>query len=290
MMEPLDILREATAAAKVFNCENSTCRESGELINSELGPSALLRACGSVKGASVSISGDEIFKIIFHGSNINVAFVKQQNGMLGLVWQEAIESQIQISRIDAAIKSILEAEKAPTKPEPEVHEPEIHEPEVHEPEVPKPAPEEPAPASVESSAITESSTGFESSDKAELPPPEKEEEISPKEKEPPPPEKFAEKPPVIEPPKKTHVYNPEVIGRIEEVLEKYLEDFSSVIFDNEISDLGIKIKGAEFFSAEQIELLVKKLHDAASLIVGGGTAEQMQEDILQSIKDNEREV
>ncbi|MBN2362558.1 hypothetical protein JXL83_00325 [candidate division WOR-3 bacterium] len=257
MMDPLEILREATAAAKVFICDNSICREAGDLEGIELGGSDLLRACGSVKGAAASINGDEVFKIIFHGSNVTVAFVKQPLDTICLLWQEQIATLVQLNRVDVAVKNMLEPPVAAEPPKEEKAE-------TPEPPV---TPEETATAYKEP--------------EPEKPP--EEEKI-----EPPPPEIVPEKT-VPEPSAKKITYDAEAIDMIESVLEKYLDDFSSVIFDNEISDLGLKLKGAESFSKDQIDLLIKKLHDAASLIVGGTTAHEMQEDIMKSIKDAERE-
>lgn len=259
MMDHLEILREATTAAKVFICDNSVCREAGDLEGIELGGSDLLRACGSVKGAAASINGDEVFKIIFHGSNVTVAFVKQPEDTICLLWQEQIATLVQLNRVDTAVKNMLEP---PVTAEPPKEE-----------KVETPEPEPPVPQEETASAYKE-------------PEPEKlpeEEKI-----EPPPPEIVPEKT-EPQPPTKKITYEAEAIDRIESVLEKYLDDFSSVIFDNEISDLGLKLKGAESFSKDQIDMLVKKLHDAASLIVGGTTAHEMQEDIMKSIKDAERE-
>ncbi|MBN1150514.1 hypothetical protein JXA84_04750 [candidate division WOR-3 bacterium] len=253
-MEPLEILREATTASKVFCCDNSSCKESGEL-NLDLDKNAFLRACGSVKGAAASIEGEDIQKIIFHGVNITVAFMKQESDTIGVVWQEPISSLIQLGRLDGALKKMLET--PPPQPE-EQKQPEIQAPPTEEPEEKEP-------------------------EKFEKEPMQREPEIEVKEK---PSEPKIEQPP---PPVVKFIYAAEVMDRIENLLEKYLEDFSTVIFENEISDLGLSLKGAQSFTKEQIVTLIDKLHDAASLMIGGSTANDMKEEILKNIKDTERE-
>lgn len=256
-MEPLEILKEATTAAKVFSCDNSLCREKGEL-DLDLDNNAFLRACGSVKGAVASIGGEDIQKIIFHGSNITVAFLKQESETIGVVWQDPISSLMQLNRIEGALKKIHET--PPFLPE-EQKMPEIQTPPFEEPE----KPEEKEPEIIERQTI------------------QPEPEIKVKEKTPEP----KKEPP--KPPAPKIVYAAQVMERIENVLEKYLEDFSTIIFENEISDLGLKLKGEESYTKEQIEFLVDKLHNAASLMIGGSTANEMKEEIFSNIKNTERE-
>ena len=284
-MTEAEALKEATGAAFAFQPQPDKCRRFG-LWKDDVKDNDLVRAIGSLKGAISSIPECSVKAIILRATDGSASFVNIDQKYIGLTWEEDISSLLQLRRIEAMIKTLQEQPET-LQPSAEVAE---KEEEIAEPEEEKE--EQPSIESlleVEKEAVSPPQPEAKPEPEPE-PTPEPEPEPVPEPEPEPVPEPEPEPVPQPEPPQPELIYSEEVINAIALVLEKYLEDFSDAILENELTDLGINPDKQTEFKGTKIKTLVDKLHNSTSLLIGPSSASDMKEEVLKAIVDFAREV
>ncbi len=254
-MNEAEALIEATGATFAFRSTPEKCRRFG-IWKDEIKDNDLIRAVGALKGAISSLTENDIKTVIIKSDEGNASFVNIDNDFIGLIWQEDISSIMQLRRIDSVVKSLHEIVTKEKIPESEI---------IEKKEVKKqPEPDELLPAEKEEKQQVQKEI--------------KKEVI----------EEIKEEVEAIE--KKEIFYSSKCIDIIADILNNYLEDFSDVILDNELSDLDMDPEKTDEFKQGEIEALIEKLYNSTSLLIGPSSASEVKDRILKSVKDFAREV
>lgn len=254
-MNEAEALIEATGATFAFHSTPEKCRRFG-IWKDEIKDNDLIRAVGALKGAISSLTENDIKTVIIKSDEGSASFVNNDNDFIGLIWQEDISSLMQLKRIDSVIKTLHEKVTEENIPVTEITEKE----EVKE----QPELDELLPVEKKEKQQVQEEIKKEVIEKTEV---------------------------VIEEIKKKDIfYSSKCIDIIADILNNYLEDFSDVILDNELSDLDMNPEKTDEFKQGEIDSLIEKLYNSTSLLIGPSSASELKDRILKSVKDFAREV